>query len=568
MDSILHLLHSWICQALQSKFNYRATTVAIAPASQRQFGHYQCNEAMKLGPSLKRIPREVALEIAQYLQTEHSQQIQKVEVAGPGFINITLSDEFLISRAKSFSLRTCVSKWPYQRVLVDFSSPNTAKEMHVGHLRSTIIGDSLARIFEFIGCEVLRVNHIGDWGTGFGMLIAWLQDHYGSQELANIASRGQCDWDLAFLMNAYKLAKLRFDCDEDFAKKAKAHVVALQAHEPVSYRIWQMIGQISRKAYAQIYQLLNIRIHECGESFYNPFLAPMVQDLEQRGFVQISDGAKCIFIDGYNLPLMLQKSDGGFNYDTTDMAALRYRTQELKVDQILYVTDAGQKLHFELIFEAGRKVGYLPQHIRVDHVPFGLVLGPDGKKFKTRSGQTEKLIDLLQLAVERASQILQERQIQDDGQELAKAIGLNAVKYADLSNYRLSDYSFSYEKMLRFEGNTAAFLMYSYVRTKSLLKRLPNPCFDNMKLEHASERQLLLTCLQFGYSLEQTLADLAPNRLCEYLWALSQDFNAFFRDCRVEGSDQQSQRLALVELCNRILGCGLELLGLRLVEKM
>jgi arginyl-tRNA synthetase len=360
-------------------------------------------------------------------------------------------------------------------------------------------------------------------------------------------------------------------------------VVALQSGEPQALKAWQIICDISRKAYQEIYDLLDIKIIERGESFYNPMLADTVADLEKKGLVTVSEGAKCIFLEGFKnregepLPLMIQKSDGGYNYDTTDMATIQHRISIEHANRIVIVTDAGQATHFQMIFQAAELAGYLDRSkVRVDHVPFGLVLGADGKKFKTRSGDTEKLIDLITAAIDQADKIIQERSPEmpeEDRKTLAKALGIGAIKYADLSSHRTSDYTFSYDRMLRFEGNTAAFLMYAYVRVAGI-KRKVNVDIENLikqekiHLTHPAEVALGLHLAQFGEALNQVAEDLLPHRLTEYLFTLAEKFNAFFRDCRVEGSPEQSSRLLLSEATARTLATGLTLLGVPTVTKM
>lgn len=555
----------------------------VVQSTQDKFGHYQCNSAMKLTKLLGLKPRDIAEGLIGQLDRNGSNSmpmIQDLSIAGPGFINITLNSDFL-SRYVDDMLKT-----PHlgidppdqiQRIIIDFSSPNTAKEMHVGHLRSTIIGDCLARLFEFLGYDVLRLNHIGDWGTAFGMLIAYMK------EQAPQVLRGNETTNLTHLVAWYKAAKQQFDADADFKKKSQLEVVALQSGDKDALKAWEIICDISRKAYQEIYDLLDIKIKERGESFYNPVLAQTVADLENKGLVTISNGAKCIFLEGFqnregeNLPLMVQKSDGGYNYDTTDMAAIRQRIEVEKGTRLIYVTDAGQAQHFKMIFMAAEKAGYLdPSKVRVDHVPFGLVLGNDGKKFRTRSGETEKLIDLIHTAIEQASAILAERSPEmplEERQLLAKNLGIGAIKYADLSSHRTSDYTFSYERMLRFDGNTAAFLMYAYVRIIGI-KRKVNVEIEKLKtihsihLEHPSEIALGLHLAQFSEALEMVADDLLPNRLTDYLYNLAEKFNAFFRDCRVEGSEQQSSRLLLCETVGSVMKQGLQILGLKTVDRM
>lgn len=584
MKSLVSLLYSKFQQATEQAFPELlsqgvAIPTEVTPSTQDKFGHYQCNTAMKLTKWLKQPPRKIAEQIVAALD-RHDEMIAQLEIAGPGFINVTLNPAFLSKEAdillRSPHLGIDMPDYP-QRIIIDFSSPNVAKEMHVGHLRSTIIGDCLARLFEFLGYDVVRHNHLGDWGTAFGMLIAYMKD-----EVPQVLT-GKQKTDLTHLVTWYKASKQRFDEDPDFKKRAQLEVVALQQGQPQARQAWEIICDISRRAYQEIYDLLDIRIIERGESFYNPYLADIVSDLEHKGLVQISDGAKCIFLEGFQnregepLPLMVQKSDGGYNYDTTDMATIYHRIHIERGNRLIYVTDAGQSTHFQMIFKAAEKANYLDPHkVRVDHVPFGLVLGPDGKKFRTRSGETERLIDLLQAAVDHADKILQERNPEMDQEErhrLAQALGLGAIKYADLSNHRLSDYTFSYDRMLRFEGNTAAFLMYAYVRVAGIKRKVnidPYSLLESahIRLEHSSEIDLGLHLLRFHEALELVANDLLPNRLTDYLYTLAEKFNAFFRDCRVEGSPQQNERLLLCEATAKVLKQGLDILGVPTVERM
>ena len=388
---------------------------------------------------------------------------------------------------------------------------------------------------------------------------------------------------MTHLVNWYKASKQQFDSDPDFKKTAQLEVVALQGGDPLSRKAWEIISAISEKAYQEIYDLLDVEIHTRGESFYNPLLPGIVKELEDKGLVQISEGAKCIFIDEFRnregdpMPLMIQKSDGGYNYDTTDMAAIKHRIQEEKVDRMIIVTDAGQSLHFHMVFKAAEMAGFLTERkVQLDHVPFGLVLGGDGKKFRTRSGETEKLLDLLNAGIDYAKKILMERDPQMDQQEcnqVAQILGIGAIKYADLACHRTSDYTFSYDRMLKFEGNTAAYLMYSYVRVAGI-KRKVQAEIDSIisttkvKLEHPSEIALGMHLSQFGEAVYSVSRDLLPNRLTDYLYGLAEKFNAFFRDCRVEGSPEQNSRLLLCEATARIMQKGLNLLGVKTIEKM
>jgi len=555
----------------------------VAICMQQEHGHYQCNNALKLAKRFGKSPRKVAEEIVANLDLfseAGGKVIDQISIAGPGFINFTLNSDFLSQRLQKLFSEENLGIEPVKekkKIIIEFSSPNIAKELHVGHLRSTIIGESLARLFEFLGYDVLRLNHIGDWGTQFGMLIAYLRENK-----ANVLA-GSEKADLSELMQWYKDAKKRFDEDTLFKKQSQLEVVQLQQGKTDSLHAWKVICDISRKAFHEIYDLLDVSLVERGESFYNPQLPGLVKYLEEKNIVEISDGAKCIYPSGFTnregkpLPLMIQKSDGGFNYDTTDMAALKHRIDVEKADRIIVVVDAGQSLHFQLVFASAQMAGfYDPKKVKIDHVAFGLVLGPDGKKFKTRAGTTEKLIDLLYGAVSHAEKIIDEKLPdfpEDEKKKLAKAIGINAVKYADLSCLRTKDYVFSYERMLRFEGNTAVFLMYSYVRIMGIKRKAKadiEKIQQNYKidLQHPSEISLGYHLLRFQEILLLVVRDLLPNRLADYLYELAEKFNAFFRDCKVIGSDKENERLLLCEITGNILKKGLHILGIKTVDRM
>lgn len=544
----------------------------VTPATAEKFGHYQCNSALRLARILKKTPQAIAKEIVPRIKKDF---FSNIDIAGPGFINFTFKSTFLSERINT------VLNDPFlgvprpkkkEKIVVEFSSPNIAKEMHVGHLRSTIIGDSIARLFEFLGYDVLRLNHMGDWGTAFGMLIAYME------EKAPDVLTGNKEADLPTLMLWYRESKKKFDIDDAFKTKARLKVVALQGGDPAAGKAWEIICEISRRAFQEVYDLLDIKVTERGESFYNDDLPKIVADLMERKIARISEGASCVFIPGYDLPLIIQKTDGGYTYDTTDIAAMKQRVEGEHADRIIVVTDSGQSLHFKLIYEAAVSAGYLdPKKVRFDHVPFGVVLGPDGKKFRTRSGETEKLIDLLKAAIERAKEILIEKKgdlTAAEIDQLAEILGIDAVKYADLSSNRIGDYVFSYDRMLRFEGNTASFILYSYVRINGIKRKSKDVNIEELKkrakieLTHPSEILLGLHLLQFGENLKKVAQDLAPHILTEYLYQLAQKFNAFFRDCHVIGSDEEDSRLLLCEIAAKILEKGLHILGLRTVERM
>jgi arginyl-tRNA synthetase len=555
----------------------------VVQSTQEKFGHYQCNSAMKLSKILQQSPHSIAESIIAAIDIkgpDGKPMIMQLSIAGPGFINVTLDPLFLshvVQEMFNDPHLGIAKPAKRQRIVIDFSGPNIAKEMHVGHLRSTIIGDCLARLFEFLGDDVLRLNHLGDWGTSFGMLIAYMKDQ-APQVLS-----GEENTNLTHLVAWYKTARQRFETNPEFKKASQQEVVSLQSGEKQALRAWEIICEISKQAYREIYDLLDVKLIDRGESFYNPMLGEVVVDLEVKGLVTLSDGAKCIFLEGFQsregetLPLMVQKSDGGYNYDTTDMAAIRQRIQVEKADRLIYVTDAGQSQHFQMIFAAAEKAGYLDRaKVQIDHVTFGMVLGTDGKKFRTRSGDTERLIDLLKAAIEHAKNILKERSMDIDPKErdeLALALGIGAIKYADLASHRTSDYIFNYDRMLRFEGNTAAFLMYAYVRVAGIKRKVKASIEAirrdyHISLKHPSEVALGMQLAQFSEALEQMSQDLLPNRLTDYLYSLAEKFNAFFRDCRVEGSPQQNSRLLLCEVVARVMKQGLEILGVKTVEKM
>jgi len=581
MEPILKILQKAVSQAITQAFPDTSTEESdIAPCASEEFGHYQCNSAPRLAKILKTNPRTVAQKIVDSLGTSLSEICSKIEIAGPGFINFTFNPLFLSEHLQKQLLDPKLGvQLPAKRkkIVVDFSSPNVAKELHVGHIRSTIIGDCLCRVFEFQGNDVLRLNHIGDWGTQFGMLITYMK------EFAPDVLQGKVPTSLDALMGWYKASKKRFDEDPEFQKRSQLQVVKLQAGDPDALHSWKLICDVSKKGFEEIYKLLNVHIIHRGESFYNPFLKDTVKALENLGIVTTSNGAKCIFLDGFKnregepLPLMIQKSDGGFNYDTTDMAAIHHRIFVEKADRIIIITDSGQSLHFQLIFAAAEKAGWLDRSkVQVEHIGFGLVLGADGKKFKTRSGDTEKLIDLLIEGIDAARLVLEEKMPNSSKEEiehLAKVIGIDAIKYSDLSTNRIKDYIFSYEKMLRFDGNTAVFLLYAYVRINGIKRKINanmTLILENNKLDlqHPSEISLSLHLLRFSEILDSVARDLLPNRLADYLYELAEKYNAFYRDCRIEGTPEEASRLILCEVTARVLKQGLEILGLETVDRM
>ena len=555
-----------LLQEIFKKAVHEALEISLNPEILRskppQTADYQTAVALSLAKDLKKSPRDVGQAIL--LKIRHP-LIEKVELAGPGFINIYLSQNYLEEHAST--LFQPFHKNP-QKILIDYSSPNVAKELHVGHLRSTIIGDSLSRLFELLGYEVMKINHIGDFGTQFGMLVTYI--------IENDLDLSSCL--LADLMDWYRSSKICFDEDQAFKKRAQEMVVRLQSQEESIQRIWRKILDVSRSGFEEIYRVLDVHLLERGESFYQPYLKAVVDLFEKTGLVEVSNGAKCVFLDGYKdqndapLPLIIQKSDGGYNYATTDLAALKYRIEEDRADRIIYVTDAGQSQHLHMVFDAAKKCGfYQPENTVVEHAPFGLVLNPDGTKMKTRSGEVFRLVDLIKEAIHQAKGILIDRYKGELGPEemekMAQVLGVNAIKYADLSTVRTKDYIFSFERMLRFEGNTAAFNLYAYVRIKSILKRCKKGA-KKITLNHPTERKLLLTLYQLYEALDLVQRDLLPHRIAEYLYHLAETFNEFFRDCRVEGADEESSRVALLHKTLEAFEICFEILGLKTLERM
>jgi arginyl-tRNA synthetase len=586
MDSAIALLNIRFEQALVAAFG--SDMVGVDPmlglTSHPKFGDFQSNVPMSLAKRLGLAPREIAAQVIQHLGV--ADVCEPPTIAGPGFINLTLQRDYLATQLATMQADDRLGvdrvKQP-QRVIVDFSGPNIAKEMHVGHLRSTIIGDCLARILEFQGHDVLRLNHVGDWGTQFGMLITYLR------EVAPAALTTADAIDLGDLVAFYKKAKARFDADEQFQETARQEVVRLQSGAEETLRAWRLLCQQSRREFQVIYDLLDIQLTERGESFYNPLLAGVVADLQTAGLLVEDQGAQCVFLEGFTnregqpLPLIVQKSDGGYNYATTDLAAVRYRLREDRATRLIYVTDAGQANHFAQVVQVARRAGWLPDDIDIVHVPFGLVQGEDGKKLKTRSGDTVRLQDLLDEAIERCQADLAQRLVAEERQEtadfinqVAQTVGLAAVKYADLSQNRTSNYIFSYDKMLALQGNTAPYMLYAYVRVQGIQRKgqidFANLGSDrHLTLTEETELTLAKHLLQLGETLKQVSQDLLPNRLCQYLFELSQKFNQFFEQCPVlqaEEPHQRTSRLMLCDLTARTLKLGLSLLGIPVLERM
>jgi len=582
------VLATRVTEALNNLFpDEESPDPQLTAATRPEFGDYQSNAALSLAKKKKMNPLQVAEEIAKHTKTDDI--CEQPQVAPPGFVNFTLKKEYvalLLQKMLADPQRLGIApREKKQRVLVDFSSPNIAKEMHVGHLRSTIIGDCICRVLEFLGHDVLRINHVGDWGTQFGMLIAYLK------QVKPDALIGSTTTSLGDLVEFYKAAKKKFDEDSEFQETARREVVALQAGDESSVRAWSFLCEQSRKEFQQIYDMLDVKLTERGESFYNEWLGEVCKELEDSGVAVRDEGALCIFVGGHTgrqgkaQPLIVRKSDGGFNYATTDMAAIRYRVKEDKADRILYITDAGQALHFSQVFEAAKRMGYAKPETKLEHVPFGLVQSEGGKKFKTRQGETVKLKDLLQEAVRRAEEDFRNR-LQAEGREeseeyikrVAHVIGIGAVKYADLKNNRTSNYQFSYTKMLSLQGNTAPYMLYAFARIQGIYRKgdidlNQGHQAENVQfiLDDPTELSLAKMLLQLEEMLFLLERDLKPNILCDYMFELSQRFNQFYENCPVlkaETVDLRTSRLALCKLTANTLALCLHLLGIPTLERI
>ena len=560
----------------------------LAPASKPEFGDFQANGALPLAKPLKQAPRQIAGVIVEALQADPAFTALCLEpqIAGPGFINLTIRPECLAAEvsARLGDPRLGVPEVHSDAaVVVDFSSPNIAKEMHVGHLRSTIIGDSLARVLEFRGHRVLRLNHVGDWGTQFGMLITHLKQV--APETLSTADAV----DLGDLVAFYREAKKRFDEDDAFQATSREEVVKLQGGDSVSLKAWGLLCDQSRREFQKIYDRLDIRLSERGESFYNPYLASVLTGLKEAGLLVTDDGAECVFLEGVNgkdgkpLPVIVRKSDGGFNYATTDLAAIRYRfavaSQGDGARRVIYVTDAGQANHFAGVFQVAKRAHWIPEDGRLEHVPFGLVQGEDGKKLKTRSGDTVRLRDLLDEAVERAEADLR-RRLEEEGrneddqfiEHVAGTVGLAAVKYADLSQNRITNYQFSFDRMLALQGNTAPYLLYAVVRIAGIARKGGDLEAEAGMLQFSEPQEwaLVRELLKFDAVIAEVEEELLPNRLCSYLFELSQVFNRFYDQVPVLKAESKSlsSRLALCRLTADTLKSGLGLLGIATLERM
>ncbi|MBP23600.1 MAG: arginine--tRNA ligase [Alcanivorax sp.] len=547
----------------------------------KSHGDFATNIALMLAKLAGMKPRDLAEKLIAALPADNA--VAKVEIAGPGFINFFQADDWLtglLDQALADPYLAVPRPEQAQTVVVDYSSPNLAKEMHVGHLRSSIIGDAVVRTLEFLGHAVVRQNHVGDWGTQFGMLLAYLEEQK-SEESDTELSR-----ELGDLEGFYRAAKQRFDESDAFATRARSLVVKLQAGDEDCLALWREFNSVSLSHCQAVYDRLGVSLTPAdvrGESAYNDDLAQVVSDLDARGLLSEDQGAQCVFMDefknkeGAPLPVIVQKADGGYLYATTDLAALRYRAGTLHADRMLYFVDQRQALHFQQMFSLAKRAGFVPEPTELEHMGFGTMNGPDGRPFKTRDCGTVKLIDLLDEAEERAYTLVKDKNPQLDDQDLrtiAHAVGIGAVKYADLSKNRSSDYIFNFEQMLSFEGNTAPYLLYAYTRVASVFRKAGLEMAQvsgDFQLQEDAEQALAARLVQFGEVLESVAEKGLPHLLCTYLYDVAGLFSTFYEHCPILSGDNEAlkqSRLKLAALTARTLKQGMELLGLSPLERM
>ena len=570
-----------VAELLRPTFTHIAGGVDSDPVVRRSDrADAQVNGSLALAKVLGKTPREVAQLVLDAANL--SDVCSATEIAGPGFINITFANEFLAREiaAAAADSRLGVRNAPTsKKVVIDYSAPNVAKEMHVGHLRSTVIGDALVRMLEFVGHRVVRENHIGDWGTPFGMLIEHLID-LGETEAANELSVGDLD-------SFYRQARTKFDSNDEFKERARARVVLLQGGDEETLRMWKLLVAESTRYFDRVYQTLGVLLTAddlMGESVYNPLLAPVVDRLRATELLVTSDGAEVVFPEGFvnrenePLPLIIRKTDGGYNYATSDLACVIDRVERIGAHVVLYVVGAPQAQHLEMVAAVSRMAGWVPEGTELTHVAFGNVLGADRKILKSRSGEVVKLDALLTESVERAAVAVKEKNAElpaTQQAEVARQIGIGAVKYADLSTDRIKDYVFDWERMLAFEGNTSPYLQYAHARICSIFRRagIDRAVVRTLTptLDHVAERALALRLLQFDTAVWDTLEKYSPHRLCTYLYALASEFSAFYEHCPVLRADSEAQKMSRLALCDftaRVMEQGLSLLGIESPEQM
>jgi len=609
MKQAIDILEEKISAAMAAATGQEDCSAMVTLSTDPKFGDYQANGVMALAKKLKTEPRKLAEKVVKELDI--ADICEPPEVAGPGFINLRLKSDFIADRLlevnqdnKRFSIESATKP---KTIVVDFSGPNIAKQMHVGHLRSTIIGDCICNMLYFLRHKVIKQNHIGDWGTQFGMLCA-LYDRKRDKAIKNREEETFPFLPLTSLEAFYKEAKILFETDEKFAQEAREAIAGLHSGDQIWMSRWREIVRASAKHYQEIYNMLGINLDansDRGESFYKDMLAGIVEDLKEKNLAVESDGAVCVFPEGFKnkegepLPFIIQKSDGAYLYATTDLAALKYRVEELKADRIIYVTDARQKLHFEMLFAVARMAGWDVRQETGDrrqetgdrgrktefiHVTFGSVLGENGRPLKTREGENVKLKELLDEAIERAKTVVEEKNpdlTSEQKMKIAEAVGIGAVKYADFSNNRTSDYVFSFDKMLAMDGNTAPYMQYAYARVQSIKQRGKKDRKLDVDKEIAEMKALSLTepaevdlakqLIRYGEAIQAAIDDYRPNYITAYLYELAQKFSVFYTNCPVldAGQGKRPTRLLLCDLTAKIIRHGLsELLGIEVVEQM
>jgi len=557
-------------QVIQSAFEkagIEAAPIPVSEATRPEFGDFQFNGAMALAKALKKNPREIAATIVENLSLDGI--LSKAEIAGPGFINLWLNPEWVAHACKAAQTDVRLGIGTRQepvKVVVDYSGPNMAKQMHVGHLRSTIIGDTLANLLDFLGDEVIRQNHIGDWGTQFGMLIAYLEEtgEDGSGSLKD-------------LEQFYKDAKKRFDEDAAFADKAREYVVRIQSGDTHCLTLWKRFIDISLGHCEEVYEKLDVKLTRedvRAESFYNDSLAKVLTDLDEAGMLTESDGAQCVFLEGDEVPVIVRKGDGGYLYATTDLAALYYRANVLGAKRISYVVDARQSGHFKQVFRVAKEAGFVPEDVRLEHIAFGTMMDKSGKPFKTRDGGTVKLIDLLDEAVVRAKEAITAKDTysEEELERVAHIVGIGAVKYADLAINRESNYIFDWDKMLSFEGNTSLYMQYAYARIQSIFRKYGAKPEGNILIGDELEHRLAVMLLRFEDVLERAAEDAAPNQITTYLYELVTLFMRFYERNPIlkEGVDEKTRvsRLLLADLTAKSVKQGLDILGIQVVDRL
>ncbi|MGC4877418.1 arginine--tRNA ligase [Micromonospora sp. DT43] len=552
--------------------------VPVDPVVRRsQRADFQSDAALALARRLGRPPRDIAAQVLEH--AELADLCSRAEVSGPGFLNLTVADRTLVGLITALAadrrLGVPVTAEP-ETVVVDYSAPNVAKEMHVGHLRSTVIGDAAARLLEWLGHRVVRANHLGDWGTPFGMLIEHLAD-LGEAEAAQELSMGDLD-------SFYKAARAKFDADEAFAERSRRRVVALQGGDPVTRRLWRLLVEQSERYFMTVYDMLDVTLTERdfhGESSYNDLLGPVVEELDRLGLLRESGGAACVFPpgvvgrDGEPLPLIVRKSDGGYGYAATDLAAIRQRTDALGATRLLYVVGLPQRRHFEMVYAVAAQAEWLAPPARAEHVGFGSILGSDGRMLRSRAGGSVKLVGLLEEAISRAIALARERNPElgaAEAAEVGRAVGIGAIKYADLSNDRHRDYVLDWERMLSLDGNTAPYLQYAYSRIRSIFRRAGAAARPDaaVSLAEPAERALAFELVGFGRVVGEVAENLEFHHLAGYLYRLAAAFSTFYERCPVLRADEpvRESRLVLCDLTARVLGQGLHLLGIRTPERM